>query len=80
MKPLLHLSFNANLEGILKPRQPHGSGLDESGKFKKDLPARVSFSPDIQGCFLQYTPTSLGSSKRRIMVKDSLLFIFTFTQ
>lgn len=56
MKNLLHLSFNANLEGMLKPRQPHGSGLDESGKFKEDLPARVSFSPDIQGCFSAIYP------------------------
>lgn len=55
MKTLLHLSFNDSLGDVLTPRQPSGSGM-ENGKFKEDLPPRVSFSPTVQQCFSAIYP------------------------
>jgi hypothetical protein len=53
---LMHLSFRGDLEGVWRPRNPHGDGHSVGGQHSEpDLP-RVSLAPTVEDCFRAIYP------------------------
>lgn len=56
MKPLFHVSFNGNLEGVWYPKLPDGGG-GTPGKYPEpDDQLRTSVSTSVEGCLIAVFP------------------------